>query len=64
MIFLERVPQKGIILKPEKFQLARRGVDFVGFRLGWDDYKPSSERLVAIRSFQMPEKPSVTDIQF
>ena len=61
--FLATCAAKGITLKPENFQFARRGVDFAGFGLGWDDYKPSSERLVAIRSFQMRDKPSVTDIR-
>ena len=35
--FLATCAIKGITLKPEKIQFAWRGVDFVGFRLGWDD---------------------------
>ena len=61
--FLATCAEKGITLKPEKFQFARREVDFVGFRLSWDDYKPTSERLAAVRNFQMPDRPSVTDIR-
>lgn len=61
--FLATCAAKGITLKPEKFQFARREVDFVGFRLGWDEYGPTDERLAAIRNFRMPEKPSITDIR-
>ncbi|XP_063876921.1 uncharacterized protein K02A2.6-like [Scylla paramamosain] len=61
--FLATCAAKGITLKPEKFQFARREVDFVGFRLGWEEYKPTDERLVAIKSFRMPDKPSISDIR-
>lgn len=61
--FLATCAAKGITLKPEKFQFARREVDFVGFRLGWDEYRPTDERLAAIRGFHMPGKPSITDIR-
>ena len=61
--FLATCAAKGITLKPEKFQFARREVDFVGFRLGWDEYKPTDERLAAIRNFRMPDKPSISDIR-
>lgn len=47
----------------KKIQFVRREVDFVGFRLSWDDYKATSERLAAIRSFQMQDKPTVTDLR-
>lgn len=39
---LETCAMKDITLKPEKFQFCRREVDFVGFRLDWDSYMPSS----------------------
>ena len=61
--FLTTCAAKGITLKPEKFQFARREVDFVGFRLGWDEYKPTDERLAAIKNFSMPNKPSISDIR-
>lgn len=61
--FLSTCKAKGITLKPEKFQFARREVDFVGFHLGWDEYKTTDERLAAIRNYSMPGKPSITDIK-
>ncbi|MPC22051.1 hypothetical protein E2C01_015057 [Portunus trituberculatus] len=39
------------------------GVDFVGFRLGWDKYKPTDEHLAAIKNFKVPDKPSISDIR-
>ena len=61
--FLTTCAAKGITLKPEKFQFAWREVDFVGFRLGWDGYKPTDERFAAIKNFSMPDKPSISDIR-
>lgn len=61
--FLATCATKGITLKPEKFRFARREVEFVGFRLGWDEYKPTDERLAAIKNFKMPNKPSISDIR-
>ncbi|XP_076050210.1 uncharacterized protein LOC143030874 [Oratosquilla oratoria] len=61
--FLETCAMKGVTLKPEKFRFCRRQVDFVGFHVGWDAYKPTEERLAAIRNFDMPVEPSITDIR-
>ena len=61
--FLETCSQKGITLKPEKFNFCKREVGFVGFHIGWDAYRPTEERLSAIRNFSMPSKPSLTDIR-
>ena len=61
--FLVTCAKKGITLKPEKFQFCRREVDFVGFHLGWDSYKPTENSLAAIRSFPMPAKPTISDIR-
>ena len=61
--FLVTCAEKGITLKPEKFQFCRREVDFVGFHLGWDSYKPTEDSLAAIRRFPMPEKPTISDIR-
>ncbi|XP_045104394.1 uncharacterized protein LOC123499928 [Portunus trituberculatus] len=60
--FLETCAMKGVTLKPEKFKSCRRQVDFVGFHIGWDTYKPTEERLAALRSFDMPAQPFLTDI--
>ncbi|XP_068231981.1 uncharacterized protein [Palaemon carinicauda] len=59
----ETCAAKGITLKPEKFQFARREVDFVGFNLAWEAYKPTEEGLAAIKNFPMPRQPSITDVR-
>lgn len=61
--FLETCARKEITLKPEKFKFGRREVDFVGFHVGWDAYRPTEERLAAIRNFSMPVEPTLTDIR-
>ncbi|KAK3894918.1 hypothetical protein Pcinc_001366 [Petrolisthes cinctipes] len=68
--FLETCARKGLTLKPEKFKFCRRQfkfcrrqIDFVGFHVGWDAFKPTEERLAAIRNFDMPAEPSLTDIR-
>ena len=61
--FLQTCARKGITLKPEKFKFCRREVDFVGFHLGWDSYKPSEDSLAAIKCFPMPDKPTISDIR-
>ena len=35
----------------------------MGFHLSWDTYHPTEDRLAAIRSFEMPAEPSITDIR-
>lgn len=37
-------------------------MDFVGLHVGWNSYKPTDERLTAVRDFSMPTKPTLTDI--
>lgn len=61
--FLETCAAKGVTLKPEKFTFCRREVDFVGFHVSWEEYYPTEERLAAIRHFNMPAEPSLTDIR-
>lgn len=61
--FSEVCAKAGVTLKPEKFRFCQREVDFVGYHLDWDTYKPTTERLAAIRDFKMPEKPSITDVR-
>ncbi|KAK8372924.1 hypothetical protein O3P69_018356 [Scylla paramamosain] len=60
---LEACARQGITLKPEKFRFGRREVEFVGFHVGWESYKPTDERLAAVRDFSMPAKPTLTDIR-
>lgn len=45
---LETCARKGITLKPDKFKICRRETNFVGFHIGRDSYKPTSERLAVI----------------
>ena len=61
--FLELCARRGITLKPEKFMFCRREVEFVGYHLGWEAYKPTEDRLSAIRNFALPSQPSITDIR-
>ena len=61
--FLSICSSKGITLKPEKFKFCRREVDFVGFDVGWDSYRPSEDCLSAIRKFSMPQAPTISDIR-
>ncbi|XP_066981039.1 uncharacterized protein [Macrobrachium rosenbergii] len=61
--FLAVCASKGITLKPEKFRFCKKEVEFVGFDVGWDSYKPSEDCLSAIRSFLMPQKPTISDIR-
>ena len=61
--FLALCADKGITLKPEKFKFARREVEFVGFHLTWEAFRPTEDRLRAIKSFNMPAEPTVTDVR-
>lgn len=61
--FLELCAKKGITLKPEKFMFCQREVEFVGFHLGWEEYRPTEDRLAAIRNFSMPAQPTITDVR-
>ncbi|XP_068242430.1 uncharacterized protein [Palaemon carinicauda] len=42
--FLQVCEENGVTLNPEKFQFCQREVDFVGFELGWDNFKPGCVR--------------------
>ena len=53
----------GITINLHKFKFAKREVQFVGYQIGWDIYKPSKEMLSAVKEFPMPENPSLSDIR-
>ena len=55
--------ENGITIHPGKFKFALSQVEFVGYNIGWDDYKPSNDMLSAIKNFPMPDNPSVADIR-
>ena len=59
--FLTRVGEAGIVLNPEKFQFAKRSVDFAGFRVSDSTIEPLPKYLDAIRDFPSPT--STTDIR-
>jgi len=53
--------KNGIILNPDKFQFARKTVDFAGFRVSDSSIEPLPKYLDAIRDFPIPK--SITDIR-
>ncbi|XP_068204883.1 uncharacterized protein [Palaemon carinicauda] len=54
---------KGLTFKPEKFKFYKKEVEFVGFDACWDSFKLSEDCLSAIKSFSMPQKPTISDIR-
>ena len=61
--FLELCAERGITLNPEKFRFCLREVEFVGYHLSWEGYRPTDNRLAAIRDFKMPTQSTITDIR-
>ena len=59
--FLKTVGDAGIVLNPDKFQFAKREVDFAGFRITDSSIEPQAKFLDAIRDFPTPT--STTDIR-
>ena len=61
--FLVLCAKNGVTLKPEKFKFARKEVDFCGFTIAWESFRPSDDSMSAIRNFPMPSEPTITDIR-
>ena len=59
--FLILVGKSGIILNPDKFQFAKKAVEFAGFRISENNIEPLPKFLDAIRTFPTPV--SNTDIR-
>ena len=59
--FLRSVGQSDIVLNPDKFQFARKSVNFAGFQISDATIEPLTKYLDAIRDFPSPE--STTDIR-
>ena len=59
--FLIRVGQAGIVLNPDKFQFAKRSIDFAGFGVSDSTIEPLPKYLDAITDFPSPT--STTDIR-
>lgn len=53
----------GVTLNPPKFNFSQKRVDFVGFDIDWDNFKPSSSTMSAIKDFPMPDEPKLVDIR-
>ena len=61
--YLVLCKENGITQNPDKFRFAKREVEFAGYCINWDGYRPSDNTLSAIRDFPMPESPTITDIR-
>ena len=60
---LEMSARGGVTLRPDKFKFCRCSVDFTGYHMDWEQYQPGENLLKSITAFQMPPRPSFTDIR-
>ena len=58
---IKHCADNGIVFNPEKFKFARETVEFAGFDVTMDGYKPAESTLSAIKNFPTPT--SVTDVR-
>lgn len=61
--YLTLCAENGITINPQKFRFAHKEVDFVGYHVGWDNYRASDDMLNSIKCFPMPANPSLSDIR-
>lgn len=61
--FQELCAKKGITPKPEEFRFCSQELEFVGFRCGWEEYKPKVGSLAAIRDFAMLVHSTITHVR-
>ena len=61
--YLETCTRHGITLSADKFKFCRREIDFLGYELCWENFRPAGDKLAAVADFPMPEAPSITDIR-
>ena len=61
--FLLLSGKNGITQNPEKFQFCQKELEFAGFILGWELFRPSEKKMLAIKNYTMPDQPSITDIR-
>ena len=54
MRYISVCAKNGIVFNPDKFLFAKKEVDFAGFRVTMDGYKPTAALLEAIEQFPMP----------
>ena len=61
--YLKLCAENGVTLNPKKFRFCRREVEFCGYLIGWEGYRPCDEMISAIKDFPMPAEPTITDIR-
>ena len=61
--YLVLCAENGVTLHPKKFKFTQKTVDFSGYTIVWDDYRPSDDLLSALNEFPMSESPSITDVR-
>ena len=61
--FLALCAKNGVTFAPDKFKFGQREIEFVGFNVGWENYRPSDSTMHAIENFPMPDEPSLADIR-
>ena len=55
--------RNGITQNPIKFRFCQKEIEFAGFLLGWDSFRPSDGKLSSIKNYTMPDQPSITDFR-
>ena len=55
--------ENGVTNNHSKFRFVKKEVDFVGFHVGWENYRPCDDMLRSIKEFQMPVQSSLADIR-
>ena len=38
-------------------------VEFVGYHVGWESYRPADDMIAAIKNFPIPVEPSISDVR-
>ena len=59
--YLKQCSDNGIVFNKEKFEFAKESIDFAGFEITKDGYKPIKKILEAIQSFPTPK--NITDMR-
>ena len=52
--YIEVCSKNGIVFNPDKFVFGREELDFAGFTVGMDGYKPTARLIEAIENFPIP----------
>ena len=54
--FLLLCGQNGITINPKKLQFCEKEVEFIGYSVRWDGYRPSDNMISAIENFPNAER--------